>query len=273
MHYPSVDDMSEVILRNLHRIPPDVELRVWVWHNGDHQDTLSVVKGFLGHPRLHRFNHSHENKKLNEPTNWLWQNAEGAFFSKVDDDCLVPHGWADVLRQAHHDNAAFGVIGCWHFPAEDFVPELASKKICEFNGGHSLMRNCWLGGSGYLMKRQCVDELGALRASENFTRYCIRLAKEGWIHGWYYPFLYQEHLDDPRSEHSLITTDGDIQKSAPLSAVNNGVTTVADWQAQLQRSAKLLQRAPFDPKYYSGWRRQLKRVLAFPGRLSAARQW
>ena len=238
----------------------DEKMRVWLWHNGDDRETLSVISGFLEHPNLYRFNHSSENKRLTEPTNWLWQNAEGAFFSKVDDDCLMPHGWADVLRRAHAANPDFGVVGCWRFPPEDFVPEIAQEKIHQFNGGHLLMRNCWIEGSGYLMKRECVDQLGLLQPSRSFPNYCIGLARKGWIHGWYFPFLYQEHFDDPRSEYSLLRSDGDVQRWAPLSAVNNGVTTLAEWQAQLQRSASLLQSAPYDPRFYSGWRQQLKRV-------------
>jgi len=38
----------------------DARMRVWVWHNGDDAATLSVVRGFLNHPSVHRFNHSHE---------------------------------------------------------------------------------------------------------------------------------------------------------------------------------------------------------------------
>jgi len=31
----------------------DRNMRVWLWLNGDNQDTLSVVKCFLNHPRLY----------------------------------------------------------------------------------------------------------------------------------------------------------------------------------------------------------------------------
>jgi len=252
----------------------DKQMRVWVWHNGSDEETLRIVQSNSQHPRMHRFTHSAENMKLRAPTNWFWDNAEGSFLSKVDDDCLMPYGWADTLRAAHYDNPDFGVLGCWRFPEEDFVGELAQKKIHKFNGGHRLMRNCWIEGSGYLMKRECLDSAGLLRPSEGFTTYCIRLARQGWIHGWYYPFLYQEHFDDPRSKHSLLRHDGDIRKWAPLSAVNNSVQTVDEWLAQLRRSARLLQQVPYDPKFYSGWRRQLKRVQGLIKRLfGLKRQW
>ena len=232
----------------------DESMRVWLWHNGDHQETLDVVKNLSSHKAVHKFYHSIENKKLTEPTNWMWQQADGDFITKVDDDCLMPYGWADTLRKAHKDNPKFGVIGCWRFPDEDFVAEAANKKIKEFPGGHQLMRNCWVEGSGYLMKRQCIEEQGILQDKQSFPAYCIALAKRGYINGWYYPFLYQDHFDDPRSPHSQLKSDEDMQSWAPLSALRNGVTTVADWKAQLKRSSLIVQTAPYDVKYYSGWR-------------------
>src|SRR5687768_244136 len=180
----------------------DDRMRVWLWHNGDHLETLGVVKELSSHPRVHRFHHSVENRKLREPTNWCWSESNGEFLSKVDDDCLMPDGWADTLRRAHADVPEFGILGCWRFPDEDFVADVASRKIIAFNG-HRVMRNCWIEGSGYLMKRACVQKHGLLAADQSFTQYGMALARAGWVHGWYFPFLYQEHMDDPRSPNTL----------------------------------------------------------------------
>lgn len=252
----------------------DDSMRVWVWQNGDDMETINIVNSFREHPHFYRFHHSSENKKLNEPTNWLWTNSDADFFTKVDDDCIMPYGWADTLRKAHQDVPEFGILGCWRFPDEDFRPNLAKKKIQTFPGGHQIMRNCWIEGSGYLMKRECFDQMGPLKTGDTFTGYCIRLACRGYIHGWYYPFLYQEHLDDPRCPDSLLKTDADMEKWAPLSAINNGVTTVQAWQAQLKRSAILLQRAPYDPKYYTGWRKSVKQIKGrFKRMIKIKTQW
>ena len=252
----------------------DESMRVWVWHNGTDEETLEIVQSFRGHPGFFKFHHSIENKKLNEPTNWLWANAKGQFLSKVDDDCLMPDGWANVLRKAHADVLEFGVIGCWRFPEEDFVPELANKKTREFTGGHRLMQNCWIEGSGYLMKRECTRRMGPLRPKHSFTGYCIRLATEGWVNGWYYPFLYQEHMDDPRSAHSCLRTNEDLKRWMPLSAQYCGVTTLTEWQAQLKRSARFLQEAPVDPRYYIGWRKKVRGIGIRIKRLCGIkRQW
>lgn len=238
----------------------DERTRIWLWHNGTDEATLAVVRPLASHPRVHAFHHSEANVRLREPTNWLWQNATGDLLGKVDDDCLVPHGWIQTLRLAHADEQRFGIVACWHFDEGDFDPALSGRKIREFRGGHRLVMNVWLGGSGYLMKSACVKRLGLLKSQQSFTDYCGRVAASGWVNGWYYPLLYQEHMDDPRSPHSLLRSDEDLQRYLPLSALSNGVTTLAAWQAQLQRSALRVQKAEYDPILYSGWRKKLSAI-------------
>jgi glycosyltransferase involved in cell wall biosynthesis len=238
----------------------DGNMRVWLWHNGDDGDTLEVVRGLSADPHVHEFFHSRENRKLRDPTNWLWENGKGDFVCKVDDDCLMPDGWADTLRQAHADVPELGVVGCWRFPESDFLPDVAGRKTESFNGGHRIMRNLWVEGSGYLMKRRCIEENGLLGPSQSFTAWCTRLAAAGWINGWYFPFLYQEHMDDPRSPNSLLKTDADLERYLPLSAQVNGVTTLREWEQQLRRSASLLQHASYDPASRAGWRRVVHSV-------------
>src|SRR5437762_9235973 len=158
----------------------DDAMRVWIWHNGEHEETLALVRSYLDHPNLYRFHHSIENRKLREPTNWLWSESDARYLSKVDDDCLVPPQWAAALRKAHEDVREFGVLGCWRFREEDFFPELARPKIREFPGGHRILQNNWIEGSGYLMKRECLDSVGLLDRDESFPQHCGRLAGAGW---------------------------------------------------------------------------------------------
>lgn len=232
--------------------------RVWLWHNGDDEATIEALRPFTKDPRVHRYHHSRENVKLREPTSWLWRESEARFVSKVDDDCLVAPGWLDTFAEAHEANPEFGIIGSWRHPEQDFQPELASKKIQTFAGGHQLMRNLWVQGSGYLMPRAIAERQGLLGADESFTGYCIRAARSGAVNGFYYPFVPEDHMDDPRSPHTLIKSDADLVDRMPLSAKANGVTTVADWTAQLVQSALVLQTASLDPRSYGGWRRKVK---------------
>lgn len=235
---------------------------VWLWHNGDHRGTLDVIEKYRDHPRLEKFHHSEENLKLWTPTNWLFENSQADYLSKVDDDNLLPHGWIETLLSAHEAYDKFGVLGCWRFPDEDFVPEVANKKIKEFPGEHRVMLNLWTEGSCFLMKRACRDEQGLLEKGQSFPQYCKKLAMKGWINGHYYPFIEYENLDDPRAPHSLIKSEEDLQKYLPLTAQYNGIKTIDEWTAMLRRSALNAQTASADIKDWQGWGR-VKRSIRF----------
>jgi GT2 family glycosyltransferase len=250
--------------------------RVWLWHNGDDEATIEALRSYRDDSRVARYHHSRENVLLREPTNWLWANSDAHFVSKVDDDCAVSHGWLDTLAAAHDANPDFGVIGSWRHHDDEFRPELARTKIQVFRGGHSLLRNLWVQGSGYLVPRDLVEKHGRLRADETFTGFCIRLARAGAVNGYYYPFLAEDHMDDPRSPHTRIRNDRDLLERMPLSARRNGITTVDEWDAQLRRSALVLQTSSLDPRQYTGWRhlvtrtrRRARRLVGLPTRRSS----
>lgn len=249
----------------------DERSRVWLWHNGTDERTLEVVHEYLRHPHVHAFQHSPENVGLREPTNWLWSSADGDYVSKVDDDCLVPHGWVQTLRQAHEDHDRFGAIACWRFYDEDFVPEHAHPRIGRYPGGHRMMRNLWVQGSGYLLPRRVVRDQGLLRPGQSFTQYCIEVARSGRENGWYYPFLPEEHMDDPRSPHSLLRADGDLERYLPLSARQTGVRSLAQWTDQMRRSAVVAQTASLDPRHYAGWRLRRRNLARRLQRLTTGR--
>jgi GT2 family glycosyltransferase len=230
------------------------DTRVWVWHNGSDQPTLEAVEEHLGHPRVHRFRHSPVNAGLRGPTNWLWQEATGTYLSKVDDDCLPESGWLETLRQAHEDVPTFGVIGTWRFPDEDVDEALVAAKLADYPGGHQLLRNHWVQGSGYLVKRELIRQTGQLGENESFSNWCVRAAQLGWVNGWYHPFLHEEHMDDPRSPNTIYRTDEDFMARRPLSARKTGVTTVSQWTEQMRHSARVVQAASLDLREYRGWR-------------------
>jgi len=245
--------------------------RVWLWHNGDDEATLEALRPYRSDPRVHRYHHSRENVRLREPTNWLWQESTARFVSKVDDDCRVAPSWLDTFAAAHEANPRLGAVGSWRHPESDYVPELAERKTVTLAGGHRLMRNLWVQGSGYLLPRGLTERHGGIGEQESFTGYCIRLARGGAINGFYFPFVAEDHMDDPRSPHTLIHTDADLLDRMPLSARANGVTTVAGWTAQLVESARVLQSASLDPRAYEGWRRKLSSARKRAQRLVGGR--
>jgi hypothetical protein len=255
----------------------DGTMRVWLWHNGEHEETLEVVGSFLKHPQVQGFHHSPENtgrKGLWRPTNWLLSQASGGLVSKVDDDCLVSEDWADVLRRAHEDVPELGVVGCWRFRPEDFRPTLARAKITEYAGDHRILRNCWVEGSGFLMKRACVASVGLIPPRMGFPTYCVQLAAAGWIHGWYYPFLYQEHMGDPRSPYWSLERHAETAHSARRTG-----PPPDDHVKRIRARALYVQRASLDPRRYAGWRAVLRRArsaalsLVASGPASGAAGW
>jgi hypothetical protein len=123
-----------------------------------------------------------------------------------------------------------------------------------------VLRNLWVEGSGYLMKRACVDQLGLLPADMSFPTYCKRLARAGWIHGWYYPFLRQEHMDDPRSPYSLADDDA-LARGSSLTAEARGIRTRADRIRQIHDFAVHCQTASLDPADFVGWRAGVRRLV------------
>jgi glycosyltransferase involved in cell wall biosynthesis len=237
------------------------DTRVWVWHNGSDVSTLETVKSFLGHPNFHHLEVSKDNKKLREPTNWFWNNSDGGYVGKVDDDCLLPPDWINPLLAAHKNNQSLGAIGCWLFYDDDYLPAIASKKTKPLNGGGSVLSNCWVGGSGYIMKRKLVNELGPLKDNESFTDYCLRSSLLGWNHGWYFPFIHQEHMDDPRSTHCDIKTEEDFQSRKPLTAINFNIENLEEWKARVKEEAATVQRASPNPKHHTGWCKRMKNII------------
>lgn len=238
----------------------DGRMRVWLWHNGNDAPTLDVVRSMASHPRVHKFHHSEENKRLREPTNWFWSRSDGQYVSKVDDDNLMPDGWGDVMRKAHEAEPRLGVAGCWSFLPQDVVPELAERKLRQLASGQRIMQNCWVAGTGYVMKRKCYHALGPIREGQSFPQYCVQLALKGWIHGWPYPFVAMENLDDPRHPLTRLKTEQDFQEGKGLSARQFGVRTLADLRDRQRLIALELQQASLDPRHFVGWRGRLSRL-------------
>lgn len=239
----------------------DEQAAVWLWHNGDDEETLEVVSQYRKDSRVQRYFHSRENVRLRPPTNWLWTESSAELVGKVDDDCIQESGWIERLRQIHA-SGDFGIIGNWRFQPTDFRPDLCAHKIQRFAGGHEILRNLWVQGSGYLMPRRLADDLGPLAPEMSFTRWCISAAKAGAINGWPFPFTREHHLDDPRCPLSPLKTDEDLVANLPLSAEAHGVTSISQWTAQMAKSALAVQASSLDPEHYYGWRskrRQLKR--------------
>ncbi len=253
------DYLSLSLPRLLSTLPSHA--RLWMWQNGEDPEVTAVIDDHRDHPRFHHFEHRPVNAGVNPPTRWFWTRAQGALLGKVDDDCLVPPGWVERFEQAHHDAPELGVVACWHFQPEDLWPRSVATRATTVGGGHTILRNCWVGGSGYLLKRECVVERPE-DDTKSFTGVCIDIAAQDWVVGWYHPLVVQDHMDDPRSPNTRLLTDGDLRQRMPLSASRLEAPTLEAWQRQLEQSAAVVQTASLRPRDHRGWRRRVRALRA-----------
>jgi glycosyltransferase involved in cell wall biosynthesis len=257
-------DRPEYLKLSLERLcaSATADTRIFVWDNGSGPETRDILRRYESQPCVERVVYNNSNDLLRIPTNWFWETCRHAdLLGKVDDDCLVPENWIDVLEAAHREIPQAGFLACWHFLPQDVVLPLAMRKIQHF-GRHQIMRNCWVGGSGYLVKREVLERHGPLRLKDSFTDCCIRAAAGGYVNGWYYPFLYQEHMDDPRAPHTGIRCEEDFQRMIPLTARKFDIRTREQWVKRMVASARRLQEFSYDPKDYVGVRAWLARTAA-----------
>lgn len=257
-------DRPEYVKLSLERLCNTAQsnFKITVWDNGSRRDTQDILRRYENRYCVERIVYNERNELLRIPTNWFWENSRDAdLLGKVDDDCLVPENWISILEEAHKEIPQAGLLACWHYLPQDFRQGVAEKKIQAF-GRHRIMRNCWVGGSGYLMKRSVLDKNGLLRSKESFTDYCIRASAKGFINGWYYPFLYQEHMDDPRAPHTAIRNEEDFQRLIPLSARTFNIKTREQWIQRMKLSAGRLQEYSINPYDFIGIRARIKRKIA-----------
>ena len=234
--------------------------RIWVWHNGDHEETMRIPQRAHELGLLHRFHHSEENVRLIPAMNWVFREGTLPYVTKIDDDAIMPPGWPGPIIDAHENDPRLGVVGSWRFHPSDFEPDLASKKLQIMGGGHIVMRNAWTEGTSLVMKRACIDDIGLIPESSSFPTYCLDLTRQKWINGYHYPFVRYGNLDDPRDPDTLIHSDEDLLERMPLSVKANSLGTADELVAQLRRSAITVQTAPYRGKDWSGWRQLLRRA-------------
>ena len=231
--------------------------RVWIWQNENYPEVSRLLDQHRDDPRVFRIHRNPTNAGLVAPTNWIWREAEGGLIGKVDDDCLVPDGWVELMAEAHEASDQLGVIAMWPFPASDLLPETLHRRGLTLGEGRHLLQNCWVGGSGYLMKRKCISVNGLVSDRRSFTRYCIDLSAFGYLVGWHHPLILQDHMEDPRSDYCTIRTDTDLVEQRPQAISLLPEPTVKAWIEQHEELAKGVQTASLDPKDHQTPRQRL----------------
>ena len=242
------------------------EFDLYLWDNASSDETPEYLKDGLTDPRIQEVILSKENVGQTGAMNYAWSKTKADLVGKLDNDCLVTPGWTRIFAKAHADIQKLGAVACWHYPFDEFDENAARKagKIQTF-GGHQIFRHPSVCGSGFIMKRRTYIQYGQWRAGCNVatTYYFKKMARGGEINGWYYPLILQEHMDDPRSEHSLITDDESLRELYDITFTvrNDGIKTMERRWAKRKEVLQILNSEPWQAKYYTGWRGKLRRAI------------
>lgn len=230
---------------------PEEEFDLTIWDNASTDGTRDYLDS-VDDPRIVQKIFSKENIGQTAAVNRIWSESKADLLGKLDNDCVVTSGWTRTLAKAHKDIPELGVVAMWHFFEEDFDYEHAKHKIQEFNG-HKILRHPWTCGTGLLMKRKTFEKLGAIKQGAT-TRYWLKMAREGYINGFYYPLIFQENMDDPKSEYSLFHKKSFKEAFKDTYGHKIGVNDMATYMKNRKEIIENLLTGPYDPKYYLGWR-------------------
>jgi len=155
-----------------------------------------------------------------------------------------------------------GVVACWHYFPDDFDYERAQHKIETF-GRHQIFRHPWTCGTGLLLKRTDFQEFGPIQEKAT-TQYWLKMAAAGRINGFYYPLIYQEHMDDPKSQYCLMNHEEGFEKYKDVTfGLRCGY--YHDMESRMKTRREMLRNLledPFAPRHYIGWRRKVRGARA-----------
>jgi glycosyltransferase involved in cell wall biosynthesis len=239
---------------------PIEDFNLTIWDNASSDGTVEYLKNEVHDPRIVDVILSKENVGQTAAVNEVWGKSRADLLGKLDNDCLMTPGWTQMLALAHEDIERLGVIACWHYPLDEF-DEMAARragKIQQF-GPHQVLRHPWTCGTGLLIKRETFKQFGPMQGKAT-TQYWLQMALAGYVNGYYYPLMPQEHMDDPRSKHSLVKDDESLIKHRHMSVVlsSNNIGTMKDRWRRRRRILDNLNYGHWEPKYYVGWRGKIR---------------
>ncbi len=242
---------------------PSEEFELYLWDNASTDETPEYLKEEVKDPRIVETILSKENVGQTGAMNYAWSKTRAELVGKLDNDCLVTPGWTRIFAQAHKDIEMLGTVACWNFPIKCFDEKRAAKKIFEYNG-HKIFVHPNTCGSGFIIKKKTFDSFGPWDKgiATGTTEYFYKMALAGYINGWYYPLILQEHMDYVDSEHSR------FHRYSFDEAYRDGYgykfANIRDMETYIRRHKEyfdILMDGPIDPHYYIGWRAKFRRIL------------
>ncbi|MFA5865312.1 MAG: glycosyltransferase family 2 protein [Phycisphaerae bacterium] len=232
---------------------PQEKFSLTIWDNGSTDGTIEYLKNKVKDPRISNIIFSKANIGQVAAINQIWSHSKADLVGKLDNDCLVTSGWTRVLAKAHEGIDKLGVVACWHFFPEDFNYELAKHKIQSF-GNHQIFRHPWTCGTGLLLKRKIFNQIGPIQGRST-TKYWLKIALRGFINGFYFPLIYQEHMDDPRSKYCNIhKMSFNYAYKHSFGYQTKAIKNINEYKSLHDKIIHNLLYDPFEAKFYTGWR-------------------
>ena len=241
---------------------PSEDFSLTIWDNASTDGTAEYLRNEVSDPRIADVILRKENVGQTAAVNEVWSRSKADLLGKLDNDCILTPGWTHKLAAAHADIAELGVVACWHYPLDEFDEEAAARagKIQSF-GRHQILRHPWTCGTGLLIKRDAYRRFGPM-PGRTTTLYWLDMALHGCVNGFYYPLIYQEHMDDPRSEHSLQKDDESIESlhECTVSLKDMNIRTMDARMRRRQVVLHNLLSEPWQAEHYVGCRGRLWRL-------------
>ena len=239
---------------------PDEKFSLTIWDNGSTDGTAEYLKNEVSDERITDIVLSKENIGQTAAINEIWSKSKADLLGKLDNDCVMTPGWTKTLAQAHKDIDNLGVVACWHLFPDEFDYEKAKSKI-QTLGKHQILRHPWTCGTGLLIKRKMFEKFGPIQ-SRGTTQYWLKMALAGCINGFYYPLIYQKHLDDTRSKHSRINIMPFEKACEYMPAHQAGmVKSLRQYNRFHREIVENILTGPYEPKYYTGFQARVRQML------------
>lgn len=241
---------------------PSEDFSLTIWDNASTDGTVEYLRNEVSDPRIADVILRKENVGQTAAVNEVWSRSKADLLGKLDNDCILTSGWTHKLAAAHADIAELGVVACWHYPLDEFDEKAAARagKIQTF-GRHQILRHPWTCGTGLLIKRDTYGRFGPM-PGRTTTLYWLNMALHGCVNGFYYPLIYQEHMDDPRSEHSLQKDDESLESlhECTVSLKDMNIRTMDARMRRRQVVLHNLLSEPWRAEHYVGCRGRLWRL-------------
>lgn len=183
-----------------------MDFSLCIYDNGSDDGTKEFLSDFVKqYKNKIEINFLNENKGISHVTNMFWEKSTAKIIGKIDNDMLMPKNWLRILYSAFISAKDIHILGpCTVFP-EDVDEELARKRARNVNGV-MLLQEEYIGGcyiaDGNLLRKNRV-KINPQQYTSGWPELQVDLFSSGALIGILYPFVFVEHMDDPRSQHCL----------------------------------------------------------------------